>query len=150
MSTRPEPNSAYLWAIVLANRGVELVTTRAGVPVERAVGLAALRALVDVAADGGDAVGGLVLLGQRTFAGELDRADRDRRAVGVELLQGLPGGDDARLVESVLDDLLGVGHGGGVRDLDLDGERGLGAGDDGSGHGWASLGVEANHYQRRP
>ena len=36
----------------------------AGVPVERAVGGAALGALVDVAGDGGDAVEGLVLLGQ--------------------------------------------------------------------------------------
>src|SRR6185437_5265609 len=82
-----------------------------GVPVERAIGLAALRTLVDVAADGGDAVGGLILLGQRSFAGELDRADCDGRSVRVELLQRFLGGDDARLIESVLDDLLEVEHG---------------------------------------
>ena len=71
-------------------------------------------------------------------------SDRDGRAVGVELLQRLLGGDDPRLVEPVLDGLLEVEHGGAVGDLDLDGERGLGAGDDGSGHGVASGGVRPN------
>ena len=115
----------------------------AGVPVERAVGLAALRTLVDVAGDGGDAVRGLVLLGELALAGELDRADRDGRTVGVELVQRLLGGDDARLVEPFLDGLLEVEHGGAVGDLDLDGERGLGAGDDGGGHGWTSVSVRS-------
>ena len=72
-----------------------------GVAVERAVGRAALGALVDVALDGGDAVGGLVVLGDLALAGELGRADGDRRAVGVELLQDLGGGEDAGLVESL-------------------------------------------------
>ena len=58
-----------------------------GVPVERAVGGPALRTLVDVAGDRGDAVGGLVILGDPSLAGERDRADGDRRAVGVELPQ---------------------------------------------------------------
>ena len=57
------------------------------------------------------------------------------RAVGVELLEGLGGGEDAGLVEALLDGLLEVEHRGGVGDLDLDGEGGLGAGDDGGGHG---------------
>jgi len=49
-----------------------------GVVVERAVGRAALGALVDVAGEGGDAVGGLVVLLDRPLGGELDRADGDR------------------------------------------------------------------------
>jgi hypothetical protein len=81
-----------------------------------------LGTLIDVAGDGGDAVGGLVLLGQLPLAGELDRADGDGRAVGIEPLQRLLGGDDARLVEPVLDDLFEVEHGGTVGDLDLDGK----------------------------
>jgi hypothetical protein len=40
-----------------------------------------------VAGDGGDAVGGLVLLLDLPLAGELDRTGGDRRAVGVELLE---------------------------------------------------------------
>ena len=112
----------------------------AGIPVERAERLAPLGALVDVACDGGDAVGRLILLGELALAGELDGADGEGRAVGVELLQGFLGGDDAGLVESLLDGLLEDEHGGAVGDLDLESERGLGAGDDGGGHGWASRG----------
>ena len=93
-----------------------------GVPVERAVGRAALGALVDVAGDGGDAVGGLVVLLDRALGGELDRADGDGRAVGVELLESLGGGDDPGLVEPLLEGLLEVEHGVVVGDLDLEGE----------------------------
>ena len=95
-----------------------------GVPVERAVGRAALGTLVHVTGDGGDAVGGLVVLLDQTLAGELGRPDRDRRAVGVELPQALGGGDDAGLVEPLLEGLLEVEHGVVVGDLDLEGERG--------------------------
>jgi hypothetical protein len=61
-----------------------------------------------MAGHGGDAVGGLVVLLDLTFAGELDRADGDRRAVGVELLQPLGGGDDPGLIEPLLKSLLEV------------------------------------------
>jgi len=57
-----------------------------GVPVERAVGLAPLGTLVNMPCDGGDPIGSLILLGELTFAGELDGADREGRAVDVELL----------------------------------------------------------------
>jgi hypothetical protein len=93
-----------------------------GVPVERAVGRSALRRLVDVAGDGGDAVGGLVVLLDPALGGELDRPDGDGRAVGVELLESLGGGDDPGLVESLLESLLEVEHGAVVGDLDLEGE----------------------------
>jgi hypothetical protein len=93
-----------------------------GVPVERAVGRAALGGLVDVAGDGGDAVGGLVVLLDRALGGELDRADGDGRAVGVELPESLGGGDDPGLVESLPECLLEVEHGAVVGDLDLEGE----------------------------
>jgi hypothetical protein len=43
-----------------------------------------------MAGDCGDTVGGLVVLLDRALAGELDRADGDRGAVGVELLQPRP------------------------------------------------------------
>jgi hypothetical protein len=49
---------------------------------------------------------------------ELDRADGDGRAVGIELLESLGGGDDAGLVEPLLEGLLEVEHGAVVRDLD--------------------------------
>ena len=62
----------------------------------------------------------------------------------------LGGGDDAGLVEPLLEGLLEVEHGGVVGDLDLEGERGLGAGDDGSGHGVASVGVEAELLPQEP
>ena len=145
--TRAEPNSAYLCETILANRGVEL-TDDPGVAVERAVGLAAPGALVDVPLDGGDAVGGLVLLEELALAGQLGVADLDRRAVGVEPLEGLGGGEDAGLVEALLDGLLGVEHRGAVGDLDLDGEGGVGAGDDGGGHG--DLPVEGSNLPKTP
>ena len=113
-----------------------------GVPVERAVGRAALGALVDVAGDGGDAVGGLVVLLDLALAGELDRADGDRRAVGVELLEALGGGDDPGLVEPLLEGLLEVEHGGVVGDLDLEGERGRRPGDDRGVHGSSPSGED--------
>ena len=113
-----------------------------GVPVERAVGRAALGALVDVAGDGGDAVGGLVVLLDLALGGELDRADGDRRAVGVELLEALGGGDDPGLVEPLLEGLLEVEHGVVVGDLDLEGERGRRAGDDRGVHGSSPSGED--------
>src|SRR3954469_168798 len=81
-----------------------------------------------------DAVRGLVLLEELALAGQLGVADLDGRAVCVEPPEDLGGGEGARLVESLLEDLLGVEHRGPVGDLDLDGEGGLGASDDGGGH----------------
>src|SRR5438105_1237623 len=122
----------------------------AGIAVEWAVGRAALGALVDVASEGSHAVGGLVVLGELAFAGELEGADYNGGAVGVELVQGLLGGDDPGLIESILDGLLEIEHRRGVGDLDLDGERGLGAGDDGSGHGSASRVKENRTLPQEP
>src|SRR3954447_2581607 len=119
-----------------------------GVPVERAIGRAALGALVDVAGDGGDPVGGLVVLLDLAFGGELDRADDDGRAVGVELPEALGGGDDSGVVEPVLKGLLEVEHGVIVGDLDLDGERGRSAGDDRSVHGFQPPRVKAGSYRK--
>src|SRR3954447_20131483 len=106
-----------------------------GVAVERAVGRAALGTLVDVAGDGRHAVRGLVVLLDRPLGGELDRPDGDRRAVGIELLEALGGGDNPGLVEPILEGLLEVEHGAVVRDLDLKGERGWRPGDDRGVHG---------------
>jgi hypothetical protein len=106
----------------------------AGVAVQRAVGLAAPGALVDVPFNGGDAVGGLVLLADLPHGGELERPEVDRGAVGVEPRQRLLGGGDAGPVEGLLDGLLGVEHRVLVGDLDLEDEAGVGAADDG-GHG---------------
>ncbi len=114
----------------------------AGVPVERAVGRPALGTLVDVAGDGGHAVGCLVVLLDGTLGGELGSSDSDRRAVGVELPEALGGGDDASLVETLLEGLLEVEHGVGVRDLDLKGERGRRAGDDRGIHGSSPSGED--------
>src|SRR5215471_5549771 len=88
-----------------------------------------LGALGDVADDGGDPVGGLVVLLDLTLGGELDRADGDGRAVGVEPLQALGGGHDPGVVEPLLEGLLEVERRvvGGV--LDLEGERGRRPGD---------------------
>ena len=93
-----------------------------GIPVKWAIGRAALGALVDVAGECGHAVGGLVVLLDLALGGELDRADGDRRSVGVELLEALGGSDDAGVVEPLLEGLLEVEHGVVVRDLDLEGE----------------------------
>jgi hypothetical protein len=79
-------------------------------------------ALVDVAGDGGDVVGGLVVLLDLALGGELDRPDGDGRAVGVELLEPLGGCDDPGLIEALLKGLLEVEHGAVVGDLDLEGE----------------------------
>src|SRR5262249_16943400 len=73
-------------------------------------------------------------------------ADGDRRAVGVELLEALGGGDDAGLIEPVLERLLEVEHGGVVGDLDLEGEGGGRAGDDRGVHGSSPSGVKAGSY----
>ena len=54
------------------------------------------------------------------------------------LLELIGGGEDAGLVQGILDRLLGVEHGVLVGDLDLDDEAGVGAGDDGGGHGGGS------------
>jgi hypothetical protein len=43
--------------------------------------------------------------------------------IGVELLECFAGSQDASLVEGVLDGLLGVQHGAGQWDADLDGHR---------------------------
>src|SRR5262249_34249500 len=67
------------------------------------------------------------------LAGQLGVADLDGRAVGVEALEELGGGQGARLVEPLLEGLLAVEQGRTVGDLDLDGEGGLGAGDDRGG-----------------
>jgi hypothetical protein len=101
-----------------------------GIAVERAVGRAALGALVDVACDGGDAIGGLVVLLDRALGGELDRSDGDGRAVGVDLPEALGGGDDPGVVEPVLEGVLEVEHGVVVGDLELECERGRSPGDD--------------------
>jgi hypothetical protein len=63
-----------------------------GVAVERAVGRAALGALVDVAGDRGDALGSLVVLFDLALGGKLDRADGDGRTVGIESPQALGSG----------------------------------------------------------
>ena len=89
-----------------------------------------------------DAVGGLVVLRDLPFAGELDRADGDRRAVGVELPEAFGGGDDPGVVEPLLEGLLEVEHRAVVGDGDLEGETGLGAVDDLSGHRRAPPWVE--------
>jgi hypothetical protein len=120
-----------------------------GIPVERAVGRAALGALIDVAGDGGHAVGGLVVLLDRALAGELDGADGDGRAIGVELLEALGGGDDPGVVEPLLEGLLEFEHGIVVRDLDLEGERGRGSGDDRSVHGSSPSGENWNLPRRQ-
>ena len=132
--TRAEPNSAYLCETILANLGVEL-TDDPGVAVERAVGLAAPAALVDVPLDRGDAVGGLVLLEELALAGQLGVADLDRRAVGVEPLEDLLVARTPASLRRCWMASSASQHGGAVGDLDLDGEGGLGAGDDGGGHG---------------
>jgi hypothetical protein len=106
-----------------------------GVPIERAVGRAALGTLVDVAGDGRHAVGSLVVLLDLPLGRELDRPDRDGRAVGVELLEALSGAEDSGLVEPLLEGFLEVEHGAVVRDLDLEGERGRRPGDDRGVHG---------------
>ena len=62
-----------------------------GVTVERAIGRAALGTLIDVAGERGDAVGSLVVLLDLALGGELHRADGDRRAIGVELLEAFGG-----------------------------------------------------------
>ena len=82
-----------------------------------------------------------VILGDLSFAREVDGADGDRRAVGVELPQPFLSGQDPGGVESLLNGFLEVEHRVVVGDFNLEGERGLGAGDDGGGHGSASLGV---------
>ena len=48
-------------------------------------------------------VGGLVVLGQAAHAGERGGTDGVRLAVGVDVLQGLGGGQDTSLVQRVLD-----------------------------------------------
>jgi hypothetical protein len=53
------------------------------------------------------------------LAGELNRADGDRRAVGIELAQALGGGHDPGVVEPLLKRLLEVEHGVAVRNLYL-------------------------------
>jgi hypothetical protein len=111
-----------------------------GVAIERAVGRPALGALVDVTGDGGDAIGGLVVLLDLPLGGELDRADGDGRSVGIELLEPFGGGDDAGVVEPLLQDLLEVEHGVAVGDLDLEGERGRGPGNDRGIHGSSPTG----------
>jgi hypothetical protein len=73
-------------------------------------------------------------LNELALAGQLGVADGDRRPVGVEPSEGLGGGQDTRLIESLLDTLLEVEHGGGVRDLHRDGECGICAANDGDGH----------------
>ena len=65
-----------------------------GVTVQGAVGGPALGTLIDMAFDRGRAVRCLVILGDLSFAGEVDRADGDRRAVGVELPQSFLSGQD--------------------------------------------------------
>ena len=121
--------------MTLANRGVEVTTIRA-------VGRAALRTLVDVAGDGRHAVRGLVVLLDRPLGGELDRPDGDGRAVGIELLEALGGGEDPGFVEPLLEGLLEVEHGVVVGDLDLEGERGRRAGDDRGVHGSSPSGED--------
>jgi hypothetical protein len=91
--------------------------------------------LVDVTGHGGDAVRGLVVLGELALGGELAAAVGDGRAVGVEVGQCLRGGGDAGLVEGLEDGVLGLEHRVLVGDLDLEGESGLGAGDDCGVHG---------------
>src|SRR5512135_1578683 len=131
-----------------------------GIPVQGAVGHPALGALVDVAGDGGDAVGGLVVLLDLPLAGEPDRTDGDGGAVGVELLEALGGAEDPGLVEPVLEGLLEVEHGVAVRDLDLEGEWGRRPGDDRgihgsspSGEGWKvpqAQGLSLHHFSIKP
>jgi len=105
----------------LAKRGVEL-NHDPGVPIERAEGRAALGALVHVTGDGGGNRRGLVVLLDRTLAGEPDRPHGDGRTVGIELLQPLGAGHNSGLVEPLLEGLLEVEHGVIVGDLDLEGE----------------------------
>jgi hypothetical protein len=83
-----------------------------------------------VALDGGDPIGGLIVLGELALAGQLGVGKGDRLAIGVEVLERLGGGQDARPVEDDEDGLLGVEHRVLERALDLEGETGLGAGDD--------------------
>ncbi len=92
--------------------------------------------------NGVDAIGGLVVLRDLALAGELDWADGDGRAVGVELLQALGGGDDAGVVEPLLEGLLKVEHGVVVGDLNLEGERGRRPGGDRRVHGSSSSGED--------
>jgi len=87
-----------------------------------------------MAFDGGHAVRCLVILGDRSFAGEVDRADADRSAVGVELPQSFLSGQDPGGVELLLESLLEVEHRAVVGDGHWDGETGLRAVDDLSGH----------------
>jgi hypothetical protein len=65
-----------------------------------------LGGLVDVAGDDGLAVGGLVALGLLALAGVAGPAQLQGGAVGIELLEGLGGGQQAGLVEGLLDALL--------------------------------------------
>ena len=101
-----------------------------------------------MAGDGGHAVGGLIVLLDPALGGELDRADGDRRAVGVELLESLGGGDDAGLVEPILERFLEVEHRAVVGDLELEGEGGGRAGDDRGVHGSSPSGVKAGSYRK--
>src|SRR5512135_1600819 len=106
-------------------------------------------ALVDVAGDGGDAVGGLVVLLDRPLGGELDRPDGDGCAVGVEPLEALGGGQDPGVVEPLLEGLLEAEHGVVVGDLDLEGERGRRAGDDRGVHGSSPSGEDRKLPQQQ-
>ena len=117
--------------------------------IERAKRLAAPRGLVDMPLHRGHPIGGLIVLGQLAHRGELHGADLDRLPIGVEPLEGLLGGDDARLVEGREDGVLRLEHRVLQRDLDLDDEGGVGAADDdshGGGSGWKE---ERPHYNRQ-
>ena len=105
-----------------------------GATLQRAVGGAAQGALIDMAFDRGRPVRCLVILGDLPFAREVDRADGDRRAVGVELPQPFLSGQDPGGVELLLKRFLEVEHRVVVGDGDLDSEAGLGAIDDLRGH----------------
>ena len=90
---------------------------------EGAEGGSALSGLVDVTLDHGLTIGGLIGAGLLALGVPEGGTQLAGSAVGVEVLQGGLSGQDAGLVEGVLEGDFGGAHGVGQGDLDLKGHQ---------------------------
>ena len=98
------------------------VENHASVLFERDKRPAASGCLVDMPCHRDAAVRRLVILPELALAGHADGTDLDRTSIGIEPLELLFGGQQADLIEGILDRLFGFKHGTSQWQGNLDGD----------------------------